>query len=149
MWLRQAMILEENNSLWKSRQMPPAAVTPGEDPGYGFLWSTSSFPVPWTASWGGTLEEGVNCLVVPSVVISYTIGDDIVQVVAAGVFMPPSTLPVLWHPIDSCGTSEDLWEPHLSFIVYFLYASPSIHVLGIHYFIESQWEGCIYVISIL
>lgn len=27
------MILEENNSLWKTRQTPPATVTPEEDPG--------------------------------------------------------------------------------------------------------------------
>ena len=27
------MILEGNNSLWKTRQMPPATVPPGEKPG--------------------------------------------------------------------------------------------------------------------
>lgn len=27
------MILEENNSLWKTRQTPPATVAPEEDPG--------------------------------------------------------------------------------------------------------------------
>ena len=43
--------------------MPPAAVTPGEDPGYGLLWSKSGFPVSWTASWGGTLGEWVRGLV--------------------------------------------------------------------------------------
>lgn len=87
-------------------------------------------------------------MVVPWVVISYIIGDGIVQVVAAGVFMPPSTLPVLWHPIDLCGTSE-ICENHISHLLciyfvpapalmFFMYVIPfspmgGMHICNLHF----------------
>lgn len=131
------MILEENNSLWKTRQMPPATATPREDPDCGLLWSKSSFPVSWTASWCGTLGKWVNCLVVPWVVISHINGMTLCKLRQLVFSCQQANFQFLWHLIDPHGISEfpdchicywwDIssmpWSsPHLLYVLYISHA---------------------------
>ena len=97
--------------------MPPATVTPGEDPGYGLLWSKSGFPVSWTASWGGTLGEWVRGLALCWIVsyFLYHWSWWTVPVVVAVIFTPPGMHPLSVAPVDLCRTSGSM---RVTFAIY-------------------------------
>lgn len=147
------MILEENNSFWKTRQMPPATMPPGEDPGSSLLWSKCSFPASWTASWSGTLGKWVNYLVVPWVVISLNTGEGAVQVVAAGLFMPPGLCSVSVAPCRSLWNLRGTPVSHICHLI----CTHFVPSLVLNYFVslsdsmsnKSQGEGYMCLTSTL